>query len=169
MGGGRDAALQLGRECEQPPQILCCGPCYIRGFSRVTSAPQLASDLVSTAALSRPEGYCDGELEGTIPEVTPCTTPWVLLPGDRKRETERGLEGLWAGLCHALWPGPQQGSASQGSILPAPQPGRARAARAPSTHLAPHKAPPAPAAPQAGAALGHCHVPGKQRPQDPAP
>ena len=24
-GGGRDAALQLGRECEQPPQILRCG------------------------------------------------------------------------------------------------------------------------------------------------
>lgn len=48
-GGGCDTALQLGKECEQPPQILGCWPCYIRGFSRVTSAPQLASDLVSVA------------------------------------------------------------------------------------------------------------------------
>lgn len=86
-GGGWDAALQLGRECEQPPQILLrCGPCYVRGFSRVTSAPQLASDLVSAAALSGPEGYRGGEPEETVPEVTPCTTPWVLLPGGRKRQ-----------------------------------------------------------------------------------
>lgn len=74
-GGGRDAALQLCGECEQPPQILRCGPCYIRGLSRVTSAPQLASDLVSVATLSRPEGYRGGKPEGTVPEVTPCTTP----------------------------------------------------------------------------------------------
>lgn len=85
-GGGQDAALQLGRECEQPLQILRCGPCYVRGFSRVTSTPQLASDLVSTATLSGPEGYRSRETEGIVPEVTPCTTPWVLLPGGRKRQ-----------------------------------------------------------------------------------
>lgn len=86
-GGGHDTALQLDKECEQPPQILGCRPCYIRGFSRVTSAPQLASDLVSVATLSGLEGYQGRKTEGSVPEVTPCTTPWVLLPEGRKRQT----------------------------------------------------------------------------------
>lgn len=84
-GGGRDTALQLGKECEQPRQILARRPCYIRGFSRVTSAPPLASDLVSVAELSGPE-VPPQEHRGAVPEVTPCTTPWVLLPEGRKRQ-----------------------------------------------------------------------------------
>lgn len=62
-----------------------------------------------------------------------------------------------AGLCYVLRPGPWQGSASQGSILPAPQPRHAEAAGGLSTHLAP----PAPAGAQAGAAQGHRHMPGR--------
>lgn len=110
-GGGHDTALQLGKECEQPLQILGCWPCYIRGFSRVTSAPQLASDLVSVATLSRPEGYHSRKTEGPVPEVTPCTTPWVLLPVGRKRQKRQiRLEGLTPGLQHVPCPGPWQGS-----------------------------------------------------------
>lgn len=53
-GPGRRSAA--GHGARAAPQILCCGPCYIRGFSRVTSAPQLAPDLVSRATVLGTEG-----------------------------------------------------------------------------------------------------------------
>lgn len=39
-GPGRRSAA--GHGARAAPQILCCGPCYIRGFSRVTSAPSIS-------------------------------------------------------------------------------------------------------------------------------
>lgn len=157
-GGRHDTALQLGKECEQPPQILGCWPCYIRGFSRVTSAPQLASDLVSVATLSGPEGYHSRKTEGPVPEVTPCTTPWVLLPVGRKRQKRQiRLEELTAGLQHVPCPGPWQGSEPGQHPLHMPCQGTWGA----EICLAPLKAPVVPAGARAWAAQGHPHVPGR--------
>lgn len=39
-GPGRRSAA--GHGAQAAPQILCYGPCYIRGFSRVTSAPSIS-------------------------------------------------------------------------------------------------------------------------------
>lgn len=154
-GGGHGTALQLGKECEQPPQILVCQPCYIRGFSRVTSAPQLASDLVSVATFSGTEQYPGRMTEGPYlrlhlgPHLGFCS-----LGVERDRDQVRGTDS-WAPIC--AMPRPWQGSEPGQQPVHTPCQGTWGL----STCLAPLKAPVVPAGARTGAAQGHRHVPGR--------
>ena len=51
LGRGPGLCPAAGQGAPAAPQILPCQPRYIRGFSPVTSAPQLASDLVSATTV----------------------------------------------------------------------------------------------------------------------
>lgn len=51
---GRGSAA--GHGVRAAPQILCCGPRYVSGFSRVTSAPRLAQTRLTRQRLRGQEG-----------------------------------------------------------------------------------------------------------------